>query len=267
MEFFCYAYAIFEKQKMPEAPPSPESEVVVETHELTREDFADTAEGIFNVFTFAESRGFTRREIYRDLTELYVKEADDPRLAAFASLLVGAEVGAHRQRRLTALREKGERRSERFRSYKDRATDYNHLLREVIAAQPRYFSREQLSTWLEQASQDSEWTESQMKGAIAEVAVAERLSEVPGVRSVRYSTLAEEPKGIDVVATLDDGKECRMDVKFGENSTVMDVEPTTSGVAVQVDPAELAGFEIAPAARETVTRRLGRAVSYCARNR
>ncbi len=230
--------------------------------ELTRDDFEHCVEDIDRALEYGLLHDWPARKIHAEIYREYVTEAENPRLARFADLLLTSENAARAQHGLDRLQERGQRDSADFARLKRATIKYNHLLRDVIAEQPRLFSREQLSRWLESSSGDRTWSERLMRGMIAEVAVAQRLEHVPGVRGVRYSTAEEELEGVDVVAELEDGGECRIDVKFGDRQRQSDVYAEPGGMVVRINGHEVAGFGIAPASRETVNHRLGRAVSY-----
>ena len=230
--------------------------------ELTREDFEHCVEDIDQAFEYGLLHDWSPRKIHAEVHREYVVEAEDPRLARFADLLLNAENAARAQHGLDRMQEQDKRDTADYKRLKRATIGYNHLLRDVIAEQPRLFSREQLSRWLETSSGDRTWSEQLMRGMVAEVAVAQRLEHVPGVRGVRYSTPEEEHQGVDVVAELADGGECRIDVKFGDRQRQSDVYAEPGGMVVRINPHEVAGFGIAPASREAVNRRLVRAVAH-----
>ncbi len=230
--------------------------------ELTREDFEHRVEDIDRAFEYGMLHGWSQRKIHAEAYRGYVVEAEDPRLGRFADLLLNAENAARAQHGLDRMQEQGKRGTDGYERIKRATIGYNHLLRDVIAEQPRLFSREQLSRWLESSSGDRTWSEQLMRGMVAEVAVAQRLEHVPGVRGVRYSTPEEEREGVDVVAELADGEECRIDVKFGDRQRQSDVYAEPGGMVVRINPHEVAGFGIAPGSREAVNRRLERAVTH-----
>lgn len=95
------------------------------------------------------------------------------------------------------------------------ACEYNHALRNLIEASGQYFSRDDLTSWLVEASQGRhQWTRGEITGAVSEVALHQALRGMPELRGVRYATLAEDLAGFDFVA-LWQGRIVSIDAKTG----------------------------------------------------
>ena len=95
------------------------------------------------------------------------------------------------------------------------ACEYNHVLRDLIESSGRYFSRDDLTGWLVEASQGRhQWARGEITGVISEVALHQALRGLPELQGLRYSTLEEDLAGYDFLA-LWEGRLVSVDAKTG----------------------------------------------------
>lgn len=204
--------------------------------ELEPEDFEAQAADIFATIRGAVAKGQPRSEGYRLAAQAYIVEAVDPRLRLQADIILNAPQAAQASAWLEQRKQRGavsdspQLREEKTQNLYQ-VSRYNHSLRELMWNNPGAFSADTLLNWLETGSGgEHRWAESIIKGIAAEVGAARVLQVDPDVKSVRFTTEAEDLGQIDLVVTRLDGAEQKIDVKTGGQAKKMGLYPSTERV-------------------------------------
>lgn len=209
------------------------------THELTRGDIAAQAE---DVLATLENPHYTKTEAY----ETYVEQEEQPVLQELSELLINARAMFKTQQRLTHLSQaERPQKLPEYRALKAASAEYNGHLREFIDANRAKIGPLQLRSWLERASSSSQWTGRVLGGIIPEVAAKAELRSLPDVAGVRFSTVSEDLHGVDLVATLHDGRTRNIDIKASDRYQHGDMTITKDGLKLVIPPEQLDGFRVA----------------------
>jgi hypothetical protein len=191
---------------------------------LARADFVRRAEEILSTITRVREQ-WGLQEAVRVATEQFVDTEPHMELAQFGRVVALARRQALIQQQLNDDREQlhhGHLDHEElvslghhYEMLRREACEYNHELRGLIENFGHYFSREELTDWLVEASQGRrQWTRSEITGAVSEIAMHAALQGLPELRGLRYATLDEDLAGFDFVATWD-GQMVTLDAKTG----------------------------------------------------
>lgn len=245
-------------------------ELPTEERSLTAENFTQCAEGIIDTLKYASAHRLSMRETYHELQDIYIAEEPDRRLAQFAAVLLEAPTACAHQRKLTIVKDKIDmlgstpELSLSKETYKASIIAYNHTLREVIAENPDTFTEPQLTEWISLSSSgEGEWVESLVQGIGAEVAVARTLQASEEVHAVRYATAQEEPRGIDLVVTMQDGAIHCVDVKTGKQGLADGVTENRRGrLEVGLARGDVKDFRIRPNLRADLRQEFTRAAKW-----
>jgi hypothetical protein len=123
------------------------------------------------------------------------------------------------------------------------ACEYNHALRNLIEVSGRYFSRDELTGWLVEASQGwHQWARGEITGAVSEVAL-QALRGLPELIGLRYSTLAEDLSGYDFIA-LWQGRIVSVDAKTGLYSPLSERKHGHLHLEISVPREAVQGFRV-----------------------
>ncbi len=192
--------------------------------QLSQEVFAQRADDVLGLI--ARVRGESNlHEAINAVIERYVDDEPHPELKRFGEILSLARRQATLQERLDDDREAlhhGHLNHEQlvstghhYETLRYDACLYNHMLRGFIESCGQYFSREDILGWLTTASQGrGHWAQSELTGAISEVALHAALQGLPELRGLRYASLEEDLHGYDYIATWQ-GKMLTVDAKTG----------------------------------------------------
>ena len=164
-------------------------------------------------------------EAFEQTVEQFVENEPHPELKRLGEVLVLARRQALLQHYLDDDREQlhhghleheaRESVGHHYEMLRRQACEYNHLLRGLIESASQYFSREELLAWLRRSSQGRRgWAESEVKGAVSEIALHAAMQGLPELRALRYGTLAEDLAGFDFVAEYQ-GELITFDAKTG----------------------------------------------------
>jgi hypothetical protein len=124
------------------------------------------------------------------------------------------------------------------------ACEYNHELRDLIEGSGHYFSRDELTGWMVEASQGRhQWARGEITGAISEVALHQALRGMPELQDLRYSTLAEDLAGFDFVAAWQ-GRMVSVDAKTGLYRPLSERKHGHLHLEISVPREAVKGFQV-----------------------
>ena len=161
----------------------------------------------------------------REVLERYGDDELHPELKRFSQVVAMARRQALIQQQLDEDREQLHHGNlnhnelvsvgQHYEMLRREACEYNHLLRGLVEASGRYFTRDDLMGWLTSASQGRfEWAKGELTGAVSEMALHAALQGMPEIRNLRYATLEEDLAGYDFVGEWQ-GKMLTLDAKTG----------------------------------------------------
>jgi hypothetical protein len=102
-----------------------------------------------------------------------------------------------------------------YEMLREQACTYNHQLRGFIEAHRENIDRLELTRWLTSASGGlKKWAESEITGAVSEIALHAALMGLPELINLRYGSLSEDLHGYDFVSSWQ-GRKVTIDAKTG----------------------------------------------------
>lgn len=221
--------------------------------QLSHEAFAARAEEIFaQINRVRAESGF--HEAVTAAIEQFVDNEPHPELKRFGELLCLARRQAMLQERLDDDREALHHghlsheelvsRGHHYEALRYDACLYNHMLRGFLESSGHYLTRDDILGWLTTASQGrSHWAQSELTGAISEVALHAALQGLPELRGLRYATLEEDLKGYDYVAQWQ-GKLLTIDAKTGFYRPLSEVKHGHRHLEISVPREAVKDFRI-----------------------
>ncbi|MBW3538364.1 hypothetical protein KY386_02635 [Candidatus Parcubacteria bacterium] len=177
-------------------------QVDVAFRQPTAEEFQANFEDIMETLRPPGSDG--RREGRKKAVETYVEGEEVYRLQAQAAMLIDAKKMLDLQRQVNGGRIKDQAE---LGLAKRRLTEYHHLVRDVIMANPAAVFKSTLTDWLSTASGDSRWSEHHVNGIAGELALAEALNRDGRLGRARLTSIEQDRDGMDVVLLLSHGRE------------------------------------------------------------
>jgi hypothetical protein len=218
---------------------------------LSRESFEHRS---VEILTFVNElrREWGLQEALRTAAEYYVDDEPQPELARLGQVLVRARQQALLQQQLDEDREalhSGRLQHEErvstghhYEMLRREACAYNHELRGLIETDGHYFSRDQLTNWLVEASQGRQaWAQGEITGAVSEVAMHAALAGLPELRDLRYATLDEDLAGDDFMAEWHD-QLVTVDAKTGLYRPLTERKHGHKHLEISVPREAVAGF-------------------------
>ncbi len=192
------------------------------------------------------------KEIRAGIEHSYVREEQDPQLAAFTEVLLQAPNQAKLQEAIEEVKDRNkklgatDKRKELLGRMKESALRYHHALRDVISENPGSFSADELTEWLDMASNNEDWARQTVLGVASEVAVARALPGTAGVHEVRLASVEEDRRGSDIVIEMRRGDSYGIDVKYAWASRRLGVSVHRGRFEIGISKAMLQDFELIP---------------------
>lgn len=188
--------------------------------------------------------------------QTYVTEEDNPDLAGFSSLILGAYGYHFYQRELDSVRGGGynhlnipEQRSYRDQ-YRYALCQYNHQIRDFILAHGEEVPRQRLERWTGAVSGADQWAKSLVAGAVSEAAIFVALQDEPELHNLRFGSIEEDLAGSDMIGTTAAGIPLHIDIKSGSHEPVTRKTPQGLKLEISLRHQLLEGYQLtADAAR------------------
>jgi len=177
---------------------------------LTRTQIADRVADIARFFEETR-RHLSQREILTAAWEKYVEGEQNPELRRLSEIVADARRQVMIQRQLDDDRERlhHERMdhhqhvalAQHYDTLREEACVFNHSLRRFIEGYAGEVNENEVMEWLMIAGFGArEWAESEVIGAVSEIALLTALKDMPELSQVRHATVEEDLHGFDFMA-------------------------------------------------------------------
>ncbi len=211
------------------------------------EDYEAVSQRIRSQAEYNMRRGVPMRELIPELKDTYCDGEDNQTLRSFNELMIDTIAASRYQTKLDQMNNAGTLNSHDTELKKQlvyRRCEFNHLLRDVVAAGRDELDRATISSFIGAAAGGTprafEFAHRAVDGVVSELAVMDALGTMPGVTFAQFADIESDLRGVDIAIKTVRGW-AAIDVKTSAGRPETRWQSDRPHLTIHVDPLRVEG--------------------------